>query len=163
MYSAGARRASQRTGRSSLRIAASDPASFDGLKADEFEKRMEQIESSSRGFASLIAQPTDNFQIGVGEALLFSNGDRVLKEYPASFAALGRGYVVGPVSIGLCILLVLAVIAAVLGALAGALLAVLAAIVLGAVGLVPTGVSVGGLALGAGIAIAVSIITHNVR
>jgi len=64
----------------SLKIAATDPASFDGLKADEFEKRMEQIESSSRGFASLIAQPTDNFQIGVGEALLFSNGDRVLKE-----------------------------------------------------------------------------------
>jgi hypothetical protein len=64
----------------SLRIAATDPASFDGLKTDEFEKRVEQIESSARGFAALIAQPTDNFQIGVGEALLFSNGDRVLKE-----------------------------------------------------------------------------------
>ncbi len=64
----------------SLKIAATDPASFDGLKPDEFEKRMEQIESSARGFAALIAQPTDNFQIGVGEALLFSNGDRVLKE-----------------------------------------------------------------------------------
>ena len=64
----------------SLKIAATDPASFDGLKPEEFEKRMEQIESSARGFASLIAQPTDNFQIGVGEALLFSNGDRVLKE-----------------------------------------------------------------------------------
>jgi hypothetical protein len=64
----------------SLKIAATDPASFEGLKPDEFEKRMEQIESSSRGFAALIAQPTDNFQIGVGEALLFSNGDRVLKE-----------------------------------------------------------------------------------
>ena len=64
----------------SLKITATDPASFDGLKPDEFEKRMEQIESSARGFAALIAQPTDNFQIGVGEALLFSNGDRVLKE-----------------------------------------------------------------------------------
>lgn len=64
----------------SLRIAATDPASFDTLKPDEFEKRIEQIESSARGFASLIAQPTDNFQIGVGEALLFSNGDRVLRE-----------------------------------------------------------------------------------
>ena len=63
-----------------LKIAATDPATFDGLKPDEFEKRMEQIESSARGFAALIAQPTDNFQIGVGEALLFSNGDRVLKE-----------------------------------------------------------------------------------
>lgn len=64
----------------SLKIAATDSATFDGLKPDEFEKRMEQIEASARGFASLIAQPTDNFQIGVGEALLFSNGDRVLKE-----------------------------------------------------------------------------------
>ncbi len=64
----------------SLKIAATDPASFDNLTPDDFEKRMEQIESSARGFASLIAQPTDNFQIGVGEALLFSNGDRVLKE-----------------------------------------------------------------------------------
>jgi hypothetical protein len=64
----------------SLRIAATDPASFDNLKPDEFEKRIEQIDSTARGFASLIAQPTDNFQIGVGEALLFSNGDRVLRE-----------------------------------------------------------------------------------
>src|SRR5207245_9320886 len=46
----------------SLKIAATDPASFDGLKPDEFEKKMEQLESSARGFASLIAQPTDNFQ-----------------------------------------------------------------------------------------------------
>ena len=49
-------------------------------------------------------------------------------------------------------------IAAVLGAQAGALLAVLAAIVLGTVGLVPTGVSGGGLGLGSAIAIVVSII-----
>lgn len=41
-------------------------------------------------------------------------GDRVLKEYPASFAVLGRGYVIGAVSIELCILLVLVVLAALL-------------------------------------------------
>jgi hypothetical protein len=64
----------------SLKLAATDPATFAGLKEAEFEKRMEEIENSARGFASLIAQPTDNFQIGVGEALLFSNGDRVQKE-----------------------------------------------------------------------------------
>ena len=51
-------------------------------KPDEFEKRIEQMESSARGFASLIAQPTDDFQIGVGEALLFSNGDRVHEGVP---------------------------------------------------------------------------------
>jgi hypothetical protein len=53
---------------------------------------MEQLESSARGFAALLAQPTDNFQIGVGEALLFSNGDRVMKEFltDGGGTALGR-------------------------------------------------------------------------
>jgi len=76
----------------SLKIAATDPASFDNLKPEEFEKRIEQLENSARGFASLIAQPTDNFQIGVGEALLFSNGDRVMREYltDGGGTALGR-------------------------------------------------------------------------
>jgi hypothetical protein len=76
----------------SLKIAATDPASFDNLKPDDFEKKIEQMESSARGFASLIAQPTDNFQIGVGEALLFSNGDRVMKEFltDGGGTALGR-------------------------------------------------------------------------
>jgi hypothetical protein len=64
----------------SLKIAAADPAYFEG-KDDEIEKRLEQLEQSARGFASLIAQPNDNFQIGVGEALLFSNGDRLVKEF----------------------------------------------------------------------------------
>lgn len=65
----------------SLKIAGTDPRAFDGLKPAEFEKRVEGLENSARGFAALIAQPTDNFQIGVGEALLFSNGDRVVKEF----------------------------------------------------------------------------------
>jgi ABC-type antimicrobial peptide transport system permease subunit len=55
-------------------------------------------------------------------------------------------------------LLVEPVIAAMLGALGGALLAATTGIVLGAVDLVATGVSVEGLALGAVIAVAVSII-----
>jgi hypothetical protein len=76
----------------SLKIAATDPANFEGLKPEDFEKKIEQMESSARGFASLIAQPTDNFQIGVGEALLFSNGDRLMKEFLTDGAgtALGR-------------------------------------------------------------------------
>lgn len=64
----------------SLKIASTDPKAFDG-KAEEVEKKLEQLESAARGFASSIAQPTDNFQIGVSEALLFSNSDRVLKEF----------------------------------------------------------------------------------
>lgn len=39
-------------------------------------------------------------------------GDRVLKDYPASFAALGQGYVAGVVSIELCIFLIVAALAA---------------------------------------------------
>ena len=65
----------------SLRVAAADPAMFETLSADEFEKRIEQFEGSARGFAPQIAQPTENFQVGVGEALLFSNGDRVFREF----------------------------------------------------------------------------------
>ena len=66
---------------SSLKIATSDPATFEKLKDDEFERRLESIDSAARGFAGTIAQPTDDFQIGVGEALLFSNSDRIGKEF----------------------------------------------------------------------------------
>jgi hypothetical protein len=75
----------------SLKIAATDPANYENKKADDFEKMMEQTEGSARGFASLVVIPTENFQIGVGEALLFSNGDRVMKE----FLTDGGGTVLG--------------------------------------------------------------------
>jgi hypothetical protein len=74
----------------SLKIAATDPAAFEG-NPNEVERKLEQLEASARGFANLIAPPTDNFQIGVGEALLFSNGERVMKD----FLADGNGTAVG--------------------------------------------------------------------
>lgn len=77
----------------SLKIATTDPKSYDNLKPEEFEKRIEQAEQAGRGIASMIAQPTENFQIGVGEALLFSNGDRVMKEFLTS----GSGSLLGSV------------------------------------------------------------------
>jgi ABC-type antimicrobial peptide transport system permease subunit len=55
-------------------------------------------------------------------------------------------------------LLVEPVISSVLGAVAGAALAAGVAMLLGATGFVPTGVAVGGLLLGAGIAVGVSIV-----
>lgn len=61
----------------------------------------------------------------------------------------------GPV---IAALLVEPVIAAILGAFAGVALATVTGLVLGAVGFVPTGVSIAGLVLGAGIAIAISIV-----
>jgi len=75
-----------------LKLATSDPAAFEKLKPDELEKKLENIEASARGFASSFAQPTDDFQIGVGEALLFSNSDKVAKEFlsDANGTLLGR-------------------------------------------------------------------------
>jgi rhamnose transport system permease protein len=46
---------------------------------------------------------------GVAYAVL---GDRVLKDYPDSFAVLGQGYAFGAISIGLCIFAVLALLTA---------------------------------------------------
>ncbi|MBX9584677.1 MAG: DUF1549 and DUF1553 domain-containing protein [Gemmataceae bacterium] len=65
----------------SLKVAGTDPAEWEKGKPEEFEKRIEQAEGAARGFAGLLAQPNDNFQVGVGEALLFSNGERVTKEF----------------------------------------------------------------------------------
>jgi rhamnose transport system permease protein len=44
---------------------------------------------------------------GVAYAVL---GDRVLKEYPASFSMFGQGYAIGPLSIELCLVIVLAIV-----------------------------------------------------
>jgi hypothetical protein len=66
----------------SLKIAASDPIGFENLKPDDLEKRIEGLENAGRGFASLIAQPSgDDFQIGINEALLFSNNGRLMQEF----------------------------------------------------------------------------------
>lgn len=65
----------------SLKIAGTDPAEWDKGKPDDQEKRFEQAEAAARDFARLLAPPADNFQVGVGEALLFSNGEKVTKEF----------------------------------------------------------------------------------
>jgi hypothetical protein len=64
----------------SLRFATADPQQFEKVKPEEFEKRVEALESASRGMASLFEWPGDDFQVGVGEALFFSNSDRIQKE-----------------------------------------------------------------------------------
>jgi hypothetical protein len=65
----------------SLRVAAADPQSFAAdVKPEEVEKRLETLETGARGLAGLFPQPGENFQVGVGEALLFSNSDRIQKE-----------------------------------------------------------------------------------
>jgi hypothetical protein len=65
----------------SLRLAAADPASWPAtLKPGEFEKRMEGLENSARGLVPLFEQPHEDFQVGVSEALFFSNGERLQKD-----------------------------------------------------------------------------------
>jgi hypothetical protein len=66
----------------SIRVGAASPEFLAGsLKTEELEKRIENLEAGGRGFASLLEQPRDDFQISVLEALLFSNSDRVQKEF----------------------------------------------------------------------------------
>ena len=62
----------------SLKLASSDPAS---MPADvkKLEEVIDALEKSASGLASLFAQPTDNFQIGVAEAMLFANNDALQK------------------------------------------------------------------------------------
>jgi hypothetical protein len=64
-----------------LRLATAAPAAFPaGMKADDFDGRLQGIEGGARGLAGLFEQPGEDFQVGVGEALLFSNGERIQKE-----------------------------------------------------------------------------------
>src|SRR5262249_28206743 len=65
----------------SLRLAVTDPQSMPAsLKADEFDKRLQGLESSAGGFAGLFEQPGDDFQVGVSQALLFNKNDRIQKD-----------------------------------------------------------------------------------
>ncbi len=62
----------------SLKLATSDPASFPA-DAKKLEDRIDALEKSAGGLANLFAQPTDNFQIGVAEAMLFANNEALQK------------------------------------------------------------------------------------
>jgi hypothetical protein len=77
----------------SFRLALAAPEQLAGsLKPAELERRLEGYENSARGYADMVEQPRDDFQIGVGEALLFSNSPRVQNELKAAHGdrLLGR-------------------------------------------------------------------------
>ena len=66
----------------SLRLASMSPDWFPtATDSSEFEKRIEQIHNSAKGFAALIEQPTEDFQVSVTEALLFNNNQRITTEF----------------------------------------------------------------------------------
>ncbi len=65
----------------SLHFAAADPEMFKPtLTAEERLKTIERLEKTGQGMSSLFERPGDDFHVGVDEALLFSNGDRIQRE-----------------------------------------------------------------------------------
>ena len=64
-----------------MKMAHRDPGAFAEDKPAEFERILDAMAAGGNGIASQLEQPTDDFQVGVGEALLFSNGDRVEREF----------------------------------------------------------------------------------
>jgi len=71
----------------SLRLATVDPASLPPeVPAEPFEKRIEALEGSARSLATAFTNSSGDSQIGVSEALFFSNGKRVASELLADGA-----------------------------------------------------------------------------
>lgn len=64
-----------------LKFGTTPPEQFASAKTpEERAQRLESAANSARGLASLFEQPLEDFQVGVEEALLFSNADRIVKE-----------------------------------------------------------------------------------
>jgi hypothetical protein len=62
----------------SLKVASAAPSEL--ARVADVDSRAEAMEGSARGLANLFEHPRDDFQIGVSEALLFSNSGRIEKE-----------------------------------------------------------------------------------
>jgi hypothetical protein len=65
----------------SLRLAAQSPAEYAATNTPEvIEQRLNGLDQSSHGLADLFDVPNDSFEVGVTEALLFSNNQRLMNE-----------------------------------------------------------------------------------
>jgi hypothetical protein len=65
----------------SLRLATADPATLAGdLKPAEVDRRIESLAEAARSMASSLGSSSGDGQIGVAEALLFSNSKRIEQE-----------------------------------------------------------------------------------
>jgi len=66
----------------SLHVATRNPQTFArDVKPEDWRKRREALESAATGFSGLIERPTEQFQVSVDEALLFTNNERIEKEF----------------------------------------------------------------------------------
>ena len=64
-----------------LKLATVNPDRFPvEITAEELDQRMQGIEGAGRGLGNPFEVPSADFQVGVDEALLFSNGDKIAKE-----------------------------------------------------------------------------------
>ena len=62
----------------SLKLATADPLALPNERK-KLEERIDAVEKSASGLANLFAQPGDNFQVGVAEAMLFANNEALQK------------------------------------------------------------------------------------
>ena len=66
----------------SLRLASSNPDSYKPeVGGDEWQKRRDELERNAEGFANQFEWPGEYFQVGVDEALLFSNSPQFFDDY----------------------------------------------------------------------------------
>lgn len=66
----------------SLRMASAAPETYKPESGgEEWQKRRDELERNCEGFAHQFEQPGENFQVGVDEALLFSNSPQVADDY----------------------------------------------------------------------------------
>ncbi|HEX5102528.1 MAG TPA: DUF1549 domain-containing protein [Pirellulaceae bacterium] len=64
-----------------LKLATVSPDRFPAdLSADDLDQRIQGLEGGGRGLGSQFEMPTADFQIGIDEALLFSNSERIASE-----------------------------------------------------------------------------------
>jgi hypothetical protein len=71
----------------SLQLATADPAGLPpDFQSESFEKRIEALEGRARSFAMTLKMTSSDSQIGVAEALYFSNGKQITSELLADGA-----------------------------------------------------------------------------
>lgn len=64
-----------------LGLGTSSPDQFPvDLKPEELDQRLQRAEGQGRGVVEKLEQPREGFQVSVDEALLLTNGDRVLRD-----------------------------------------------------------------------------------